>query len=71
MFNLVVGILDYENIPYEPITDLEVEWRGTERQTPSDICGVFVFPDDPEKKHIVTDYYEVIDYIRLRGLTPC
>lgn len=59
MFNLVTKILDYENIPYEPITDL------------SYICGVFVFPDNPEMKHIVTDYYEVIDYIRSRGLTPC
>lgn len=69
MLNIIIGILEYENIKYEPITDIEILLKHSHVHTnPNDLCGVYVFKGS--QVSIITDFYEAIKYIDKKELRP-
>ena len=69
MLNIIIGILEYENIKYEPITDIEILLKHSRVHTnPTDVCGVYVFKGS--QVSIITDFYEAIKYIDKKELKP-
>jgi len=72
MFNLIIGILEHEGLPYVPIMDPGVIIRHKKGCiSPSSVCGVYVFPKDEKNREIITNFYEAVDYINRKGLKRC
>ena len=69
MIEIISGIFNHENIPYEIITDPAIiikHKRG--KINPSMVCGVYAYPDNPKLCSIITNFYEAVDFINVKGL---
>jgi len=68
MLNLIIGLLEYERIKYEPVTDVQylLEHSGG-NMGPNGICGVEVF-SSIDQPTLITTIYDAVHFIDNNGL---
>jgi hypothetical protein len=72
MLDIITWIFDYENIPYEPITDINIITRHKRGHINlNQACGVYVYPNNPQLRTIITNFYEAIHFLETKAQRQC
>lgn len=66
--DLVIGLLQLEGLPFKVEKDLRTLMHATRgRMNPGNAAGVWVFPDNPDMRALLTSIYQAVDFIREQG----
>ena len=69
---LIKDFLEWQNTPFEIETDLPFLMKQTKgKMKPSHALGFWVYPDNQSIRHLVTGFYEAVDYVSSVGGKYC
>ena len=70
--NLIKEYLEWQHIPFQIESDVALLMKRSKgKMNPNQALGFWIYPNNPLLKNLITDFYQVIDYIDAVGGRWC